>query len=302
MVNIRFIKKECRLKNVICAVPFALAALLAMFALPVFAEDQAPKITEETPYVPSPRIVVDTMLRMADVRAGDFLIDLGSGDGRIIITAAEEYNARGFGVDYDPRLVRLANDNAKKAGVADRARFIEQNVFKTDLGQASVVTIYLLPEYNAVLKPTLLALKPGTRIVSHDYGIADWEPDAQSKVVVPDKPVGVEKASWIYYWMVPAQVAGHWRSRIPTARGATVLELKLTQKYQMVEGTAKIGASTVAIERLLLKGDLLSFELTDGKRPLHFEGRISGGQLSGQLLSGNKKHPWRALRIDVPKV
>jgi len=290
------------LKNVIRAARFALAALLATLTLPVCAADEAPKITEETPYVPSPGIVVDTMLRMANVHAGDFLIDLGSGDGRIIITAAAEYNARGFGVDYDPRLVKLATENAQKAGVADRARFIDQNVFKTDLAQASVVTIYLLPEYNAVLKPTLLALKPGTRIVSHDYGIGDWEPDAQSKVVVPEKPVGVEKASWIYYWMVPAQVQGQWRSRITTVRGATALELNLKQHYQKVEGTAKIGASTVAIERPVLKGDSLSFELTEGKQHLRFEGRISAGQLSGQWLSGSKKHPWRAVRIDAPRV
>lgn len=290
------------MKNVIRAVPLAFAALLAISALPALAEEEQPKITEETPYVPSPRIVVDTMLRMADVHKGDFLIDLGSGDGRIIITAAAEYHARGFGVDYDPRLVKLASENAQKAGVADRARFVDQNVFKTDLSPASVVTIYLLPEYNAVLKPTLLALKPGTRIVSHDYGIGDWEPDAASKVVVPEKPVGLEKASWIYYWMVPAQVAGQWRASIPAAKGAAALELKLTQRYQKVEGTAKIGASTVTIERPVLKGDALSFELTEGKRHLHFEGRVSGGELSGQLFSGNKKLPWRAVRVDAPKV
>jgi hypothetical protein len=198
--------------------------------------------------------------------------------------------------------VKLATENAQQAGVADRARFIDQNVFKTDLAEASVVTIYLLPEYNAVLKPTLLALKPGTRIVSHDYGIGDWEPDAQSKVLVPEKPVGLEKASWIYYWMVPAQVQGQWRSRIATARGATALELDLKQHYQKVEGTAKIGATTVAIERPELKGDALSFELTGGGQHLRFEGRITAGQLSGQLLSGGKKHPWRAVRIDAPKV
>jgi SAM-dependent methyltransferase len=289
------------LKNVICAIHFALAALFAISAPPLHAAEEPPKITEETPYVPSPRIVVDTMLRMADVRAGDFLIDLGSGDGRIIITAAEEFHARGFGVDYDSRLVKLANENAQKAGVSDRAKFIDQNVFKTDLSPASVVTIYLLPEYNAVLKPTLLALKPGTRIVSHDYGIGDWEPDATSKVVVPEKPVGVDKASWIYYWMVPAKVEGRWRSSVPAAKGTTALELNLTQRYQKVEGTAKIGATTVAIERPSLKGDLLSFELNEGGHHLHFEGRIAGDKFNGQLLSGNKKLPWRAVRIDAPK-
>lgn len=289
------------MKKAICSLAFALAAPFAM-QTPAHAEDDAPKITEETPYVPSPRIVVDTMLRMANVRAGDFLIDLGSGDGRIIITAAGEFNARGIGVDYDARLVRLANDNAQKAGVADRARFIEQNVFKTDLAQASVVTIYLLPEYNAVLKPSLLALKPGTRIVSHDYGIGDWEPDAQSKVVAPEKPVGVDKASWIYYWMVPARVEGHWRSSIPAARGATALGIKLWQRYQNVEGTATIGANTVAIQRPVLKGDLFTFELTEGRHQLHFEGRISADRISGRLRSGNKKFPWRAVRIEAPRV
>ena len=300
------------MKKIMCAARIMSAALIGALAgtvtAPIYAQDEAPKITEETPYVPSPGIVVDTMLRMADVRSGDFLIDLGSGDGRIIITAAESFNARGFGVDYDARLVRLANENAIKAGVADRARFVEQNVFTTDLAQASVVTIYLLPEYNAVLKPTLLALKPGTRIVSHDYGIGDWEPDAQSKVVVPEKPVGVDKASWIYYWMVPAKVDGRWRSRVPAGNGngrgngAVALELHLTQHYQKVRGTAKIGARTVTLERPSLKGEVLSFELTDGKQHLLFEGRISSGKISGHLLSGNKRHSWSALRIDAPKV
>ena len=280
----------------------ALVLLIAVPALPLRAAEEPPKITEETPYVPSPRIVVDTMLRMANVHAGDFLIDLGSGDGRIIITAAQEYQARGFGVDYDPRLVKLATDNAQKAGVADRARFVDQNVFKTDLSPASVVTIYLLPEYNAVLKPTLLALKPGTRIVSHDYGIGDWEPDAQSKVVVPEKPVGLEKASWIYYWMVPAQVAGQWRSSIPGARGATQMDISLNQQYQKVNGTARIGGRTLPIERPDLKGDHLTFELHDGDRHLHFEGRVSGDRLSGQLSLGNRKLPWRAQKFEAPRV
>jgi SAM-dependent methyltransferase len=294
-------EKECRLKNAIRAIPFALAVLMGMAAMPAYAEEEEPKITEETPYVPSPRIVVDTMLRMANVHAGDFLIDLGSGDGRIIITAAKDYEVRGFGVDYDPRLVRLATENAQKAGVADRARFVDQNVFKTDLSQASVVTIYLLPEYNAVLKPTLLALKPGTRIVSHDYGIGDWEPDAQSKIVVPEKPVGLEKASWIYYWMVPAQVAGRWRSNLPSAAGGAAMEITLTQHYQKVEGTAKIGTRTLAIERPELNGDALTFELSDGRQQMHFEGRIAGGQLNGQWQSGSRKQPWRAVKMETPK-
>src|SRR3990172_652168 len=172
--------------------------LALVLAVPARAEEE-PKITEETPYVQSPRIVVETMLKMAQVRASDFLIDLGSGDGRIVITAAKEYGARGFGVDYDPRLVRLATKNAEEAGVSDRVTFVEQDLFKTDFSQASVITIYLLEEYNAVLKPKLIALNPGRRIVSHDYGIGDWEADAKMKIAVPDKPVGLEKASTVFF-------------------------------------------------------------------------------------------------------
>ncbi len=286
------------LKNFNLAARVALALVCAALPLPALSQDEKPKITEETPYVPSPKIVVDTMLRMAGVRAGDFLIDLGSGDGRIIITAALEMKARGFGVDYDARLVKLANNNARKAGVSDRANFIEKNIFDTDLGKASVVTMYLLPEYNLVLKPTLLALKPGTRIVSHDYGIGDWEPDAQEKVDAPEKTVGVEKASWIYSWVVPAQVAGHWRSRITTTKGTMELELDFKQRYQRVEGTAKLRGGSIALENAVLKGDALSFQLADAGQVLRFQGRISAGRLSGQYVSGNTKHPWRAQRVN----
>ena len=178
----------------------------------------------------------------------------------------------------------------------------ERDIFKTDLSKASVVTMYLLPEYNAVLKPTLLALKPGTRIVSHDYGIADWEPDAKEKVLVPEKPVGVDKASWIYYWMVPAQVEGSWRSRIPAAKGTADLELKITQRYQKFDGTARIGASTFAIERPVLKGTEISFDIIDGRQTLHFAGRVSEGRLSGQVTAGGRKHPWSAQKVEPSKV
>jgi methylase of polypeptide subunit release factors len=242
---------------------------------------------------------VDTMLRMAGVRADDFLIDLGSGDGRIIITAVQEYKAQGFGVDYDPRLVRLANENARKAGVEARARFLEQNVFKTDLAKATVVTMYLLPEYNAVLKPTLFGLKPGTRIVSHDYGIDDWEPDAQEKIAVPDKPVGADKASWIYYWMVPAKVEGRWRSRIPGAKGTLAMEIDLRQKYQKVEGTAKIGDRSLPIEKAALKGTALAFDVVDGGRTLHIEARLNGKQFTGQVAVDGRKHAWRAVKVEA---
>ena len=264
------------------------------------AEEEA-KITEETPYVQSPKIVVDTMLEMAGVNSGDFLIDLGSGDGRIIITAAKEKKARGFGVDYDPRLVKLANGNAQKAGVADRASFFEQNIFQTDLRSASVVTMYLLPEYNAVLKPALLALKPGTRIVSHDYGIGDWEPDASKKIPVPEKKVGFEKASVILFWIVPAKVAGHWRSSIRTASGVTDLDLMITQHYQHFEGKAMLRGKEVTVDRPFLRGDYLSFRIQDGTDTLLFNGRISNARIQGQTIRGEEHTRWRSLRTEELK-
>lgn len=275
---------------------FVLASPLASSADDEKKEAE-PRITEETPYVPSPRIVVDTMLRMAGVQANDFLIDLGSGDGRIIITAAKEFRARGFGVDYDPRLVRLATANAAREGVSGSTSFYEQDIFKTDLGQASVVTIYLLPEYNAVLKPRLLALRPGTRIVSHDYGIGDWEPDAQERIPVPDKPVGALKESVIYAWVVPAQVDGRWRSRVRTARGSAELEFNIAQHNQRFSGTARLRGKEWTIDRPFLKSNYLSFRVEMDGETLLFQGHISNGRISGEQVVGETHVRWRALKV-----
>ena len=259
------------------------------------------RVTEETPYVQSPKVVVDTMLQMAGVHSGDFLIDLGSGDGRIIVTAAKEFRARGFGVDYDQRLVGLANANAQKAGVAERASFFEQNIFTTDLGGATVVTMYLLPEYNSVLKPRLLALKPGTRIVSHDYGIDDWEPDASKKIAVPEKRVGLEKASNILFWVVPAKVAGHWRSSIRTKGGVVDVDMLISQRYQHFAGKVLLRGQELPIERPFLKGDYISFRVQDGKDTLLFNGRVSNSRITGTTIRGEEHTRWRALRTEELK-
>ena len=133
----------------------------------------------DTPYVQTPQVVVDKMLEMAKVSAKDFLIDLGSGDGRLIITAAKKYGARGFGVNLNKSLVTLANRNAAKAGVANRAVFYEQDLHDTDITKADVLTIYLLPEVNLMVRSRILDLKPGTRLVSHDYGFGEWQPDVE---------------------------------------------------------------------------------------------------------------------------
>ncbi|BAZ53480.1 hypothetical protein NIES4103_61580 [Nostoc sp. NIES-4103] len=155
----------------------------------------------DVPYVPTPQPVVDAMLQVAKVGKNDVLYDLGSGDGRIVITAAQKYGTRGVGIDIDPERIQEANANAQKAGVTDRAQFRQQDLFKTDLSQATVITLYLLPEVNQKLRPELLKLKPGTRIVSHAFDMGDWQP--QQTLQVDGKT--------IYYWVVPKEVPANLR-------------------------------------------------------------------------------------------
>src|SRR3990170_649450 len=184
-----------------------IAAFLAA-TLPAVAQPQAWAWDDGTvPYVQTPMEIVERMLRMAEVKKGDYVIYLGSGDGRIIIEAAQR-GARGLGVDLDPNLVKHASENARQAGVADLTRFGMRDIFETDLSGASVVAFYLLPDFNAKLMPKLLKLKPGTRIVSHDGGIGDWPPDEKLQMRAPEKPVGVGGVSTVDLWIVPADAAG----------------------------------------------------------------------------------------------
>ena len=149
----------------------------------------------DTPFVTTPQNVVDAMLELAQVRRGDRLLDLGSGDGRIVITAAKRFDVPGLGVEIDPRLVERARDSAVREGVADKARFEVQDLFDTDLTQATVITLYLLPDVNEMLKPRLMKLRPGTRVVSHDWGMRDWPADREIVLDAPDKTVGLAKSS-----------------------------------------------------------------------------------------------------------
>ena len=187
---------------------------------------------EEVPFITSPDNVTLEMLNAAGVKRGDYVIDLGSGDGRSVILAARRFEATGLGVEIDPRLVELSKTNARNAGVADKAEFRVQDLFTTDLSAASVITMYLLPEVNFQLRPSLLALKPGTRVVSHDWDMGDWKPDRTTVVSVPNKAVGLEKSSKVHLWTVPARVEGLWCAA-GLLRGASIA---LTQKYQTFEG------------------------------------------------------------------
>jgi SAM-dependent methyltransferase len=187
---------------------------------------------EDVPFITSPDNVTLEMLRLAGVGPKDHVIDLGSGDGRIVILAARRFGASGLGVEIVPELVQTSRQSARQAGVADRVAFQEQDLFKTDLSAATVITMYLLPEVNLQLRPSLLALKPGTRVVSHDWDLGDWKPDRTSVLDVPDKKVGVAKTSKVHLWVVPAQVQGLWCGTGPLRE----FSLKLTQRHQEVEG------------------------------------------------------------------
>ena len=262
---------------------FAALALVATAALA-----QQPFKELDTPYVPTPQVVVERMLSMAAVRPGDMLIDLGSGDGRLVITAAKEYGARGFGVDIDPKLVSKSNRAAREAGVADRVRFLRQDLFETDFREADVLTLYLLPDVNIALRPKLLAeLRPGTRVVSHDYGMREWQPDAEARVPAPDKSVGLRKESMVYLWIVPAKIEGSWDVSI--AGDARRIALSLSQQFQKVSGAARApGQPSVPVVDASLRGADLRLALPAGvygDHPVELVARVSGDTLEGRVVA-----------------
>jgi SAM-dependent methyltransferase len=249
----------------------------------------------DTPYVPTPQQVVDKMLEIAKVSGKDYLVDLGSGDGRMIITAAKRFGARGFGVDLDKRLVELSNRNAAKAGVADRAVFYERDLHETDLTKADVLTIYLLPEVNLMVRPRILALKPGTRLVSHDYGFGEWPPDQELTVDAPGKPVGRDQKSKILYWVVPSHVAGKWVWRGP----AGTMELQLDQVFQKITGTLSADGRSVNIEKAVLTGDRVSFEAALERGHYKFSGKIINNAIEGDMRIAGAAQPWSATRTEL---
>jgi len=237
------------------------------------------------PYVPTPQVVVDRMLAMAQVTARDYLIDLGSGDGRIVVTAAKKFATRGFGVDLNPERISEANANARSASVADKVSFYQRDLFKTDLSQATVITMYLLPQVNLALRPKLLKLKPGTRLVSHDFDMGDWPADQTARVASGDKYFGSGGESDIFLWIVPAPVDGSWRSRLMVLGKAHDYWITFDQKFQQVQGTVAVDGRKVPLQDTRLRGAELSFTFTmdlDGTPVKHvFNGRVNGERITG---------------------
>jgi SAM-dependent methyltransferase len=250
----------------------ALALLLSAFGAAAFAQAQkAPSTYEPTSgqegkdvvWIPTPQVVVDKMLDMAKVGPQDLVMDLGSGDGRTVITAAKR-GARALGVEYNPEMVEYARRLAQKEGVAGRASFVKQDLFQTDFSQATVITMFLLPDINLKLRPKILALKPGTRVVSNSFTMGDWKEDEKAEL---GQHAGCN-VSWCtaLLWIVPAKVAGIYK--VPQG------DLTLKQQYQELTGTLHTGGRTYALEGKV-RGDEISFS-AGGKR---YTGRFNGKAL-----------------------
>ena len=270
-----------------------MAFQLLCLALTANAADLQP-VKDAGPYVPSPQSVVSDMLRYADVGPDDFLIDLGSGDGRIVLTAAKVFGARGFGVEIKEELVTRANEAAQKEGLAERVRFMKQDLFKTDISQASVITMYLLPDTVNLLKDKFLSeLRPGTRIVSHDYPLTGWIPEKYVQMDLEDKiQISGVTTTLIYLYVVPAKVAGSWSARMPAAVSKNPATLSLKQQLTRVSGSARLDGREVALEDVKLRGDRISFRLAGRKG--EFSGQVRGSAIEGAFDSGGTKSAWSA--------
>ncbi len=234
----------------------------------------------DAPYVATRYEVVDAMLAMADIGPGDFVVDLGSGDGRILIAAARSHGARGLGVDIDPARIRESTANARAAGVSHRVNFERQDLFETEIRDADVVTLYLLPEINLQLRPRILAeMRPGARVVSNMYDMGDWRPDRRQRL----------GEATIYMWIVPARANGRWS----LTDGERQAELNISQQYQQLSGTATVDGQATRIEQGQVNGSRIRFvaDLGNGRRA--YEGRLDGDSIVPQRSSDG----WRAVRI-----
>jgi hypothetical protein len=269
------------------------AVLLLLACSRAAAADVAP-VKDAGPYVPSPETAVAEMLRYARVGPQDFIIDLGSGDGRIVRTAAKVFGARGFGVEIKENLVKLANEEARKEGIADRVKFVKQDLFKTDISQATVLTMYLLPDTVNLLRDKLASeLKPGTRIVSHDYPLTGWIPEDTKQFDLPEKvAISGVQTTIIWLYLVPAKVAGRWNVQVPPTFSKKPMVLELRQQLTRVSGSARLDGKEIPLEEISLRGEHISFRLSGRKG--EFSGQVKDRSMEGTLENGAKKSPWRA--------
>jgi SAM-dependent methyltransferase len=256
-------------------------ALASGFSGCLFAQTGAPAEprTPDVIFVPTPQPVVDAMLKLANVQPGEMVYDLGCGDGRAVITAARDFGARGIGVDIDPERIEESNANAKSAGVTERVEFKQADLFQMKFSDADVLFLYLLPKLNVQLRPRILDdLRPGSRVVSHAFSMAEWEADQRMEV----------DGKTIFFWIVPAKVAGNWTLSLPGGdRGV----LSLKQEFQTVSGTLKAKEKTLPIADARLKGSTLTFTFGAGPDAGRVSAEITGNRLEGTVQRGSDAQP-----------
>jgi hypothetical protein len=266
---------------VLLPILFAITSIAFAQAQPAKPSAYEPQVGQEgkdVVWVPTPQTLVDRMLDIAKVTPKDFLMDLGSGDGRTVITAAKR-GVRALGIEYNPEMVELSKRNAEKEGVTGRAEFKKADLFETDFSQATVITMFLLPEINIRLRPKILEMRPGTRIVSNTFTMGEWEADETSQV--PESN-GYYRTALL--WIVPAKVEGSWKS----AQG----NVSLKQSFQKVVGTVQQGNVAAAIMNGKLRGDQISFTAGGAQ----YSGRVSGNAIDGTINANGKTSEWRATR------
>ena len=267
----------------------ALAACAAV-ALPGLAQqkDFQPQVGQagkDVIWVPTPDEVVDRMLTMAQVKPGDFVVDLGAGDGKIAIAAAKKFGAKSMGIEYNPDMARYAQTNAERAGVQGKAEIRQGDIFATDFTQANVVTMYLLPSLNMKLRPTLLAMRPGTRVVSHSFNMEDWLPDETSTI----------SGRQAFLWIVPATVNGKWSVELA---GAGRADVTFDQHFQKIDGLVVLGPVQAGLEEPILRGSFIHFAYIDSagvRRVLN--GKVDGARMEGAFIADNgTEGRWSATR------
>jgi precorrin-6B methylase 2 len=277
MVLSRFVRHSFSMS--VCL--FVIAA--GMFVQAAAAAEFEPRVGQEGKdviWVPTPQVLVDNMLDMAKVTPQDFVIDLGSGDGRTVITAAKR-GARAMGVEYEPNMVALSTRNAAKEGVSDRTQFVKADLFETDFSKATVITMFLLQEINLKLRPRLLDMKPGTRVVSNAFTMGEWTAD---EIVSLEGNKDCNYYCTAYLWIVPAKVEGTWK--LPEG------EVTLTQTFQAFSGTFKSGSKSFSVLDGKLVGDQIRFSVGDTL----YSGRVSGDTMQGSFTIGVRSAPWNATR------
>jgi SAM-dependent methyltransferase len=279
-------------------------ALLALGALPFAAAAQQPyeppPTTDGGPFVPTPWLILDEMLKLAEIRPDDTVYDLGSGDGRLVIAAAERHGARGVGVERHRDLVLHSRTQAERRGVADRVTFVEGDVLQADVGGATVVMMYLLPRLVVQLVPKLRTELPvGARIVSHDYPLEPWKPDKTLLFEVEEKvAINGMAETKLFYYVVPARAGGRWALAIDAPIGdARPIPLAIEQTPDRIEGTAVLDGRSTEVRVLRLRGDEIRFALLHRGRLLEFGGRVAGKAMSGEVEAHGVRGRWSARAV-----